>query len=114
MKHIPIILTTIHGGFSLLLIGISSAMPLGGTGGGIGYITALAAFVINLPGVLTIKQFFTSSPKHRSLSTWVVSAGMILITDIYLFLFLTFIFWMIGRTRNLAKKRVRATVLPQR
>jgi len=57
MNRIPTMLTAIHAAISLLLFGTSHAMPPGGIGGGIGYITALAAFIINLPGVLTIRQF---------------------------------------------------------
>ena len=95
-------LTAIHGAISLLLFGTSHAMPPGGIGGGIGYITALAAFIINLPGVLTIRQFYTSSPDHGPLTIWVGSIGMILITDIYLFLSLTIVCIIIARIKNSA------------
>lgn len=109
MKRIPTILTAIHGGFSLLLLGISHSMPLGG----IGYFAALTAFIINLPGILTIRQFYTSSSNDGLLSVWVGSFGMILITDIYLFLFLTIICLIIGRMKNSANNRVETTTLPR-
>ena len=105
MKRIPIIIAVIHGGFSLSLFGISLSMPSVGIGGGIGYATAFAAFIINLPGVLTIRQFYTSSPTHTHLVVWTTSIGMILITDIYLFLFLMIIGWMIDRRRNFQSAR---------
>lgn len=96
-------LTAIHGASSFVLFGISHGMPLGGIGGGVGYMTALAAFIINLPGVLTIRQFYTSSPDDGPLTIWVGSIGMILITDIYLFLFLTIICMIISRMKNWEK-----------
>jgi len=83
-------------------------MAPGGIGGGIGYVTALAAFIINLPGILTIRQFYTSSPDHGPLTIWVVSIGMILITDIYLFLFLATICIIIARMKNTTNHAAKA------
>ena len=114
MKWKPIALTAIHGGFSLFLLAVSHLMPLGGVGGGIGYCTALLAFMINLPGIHTLKQFYTTSPSDGPLSMLIGSIGMIAITDIYLFLFLSLAFYGIGKLMKSANNRVEDTGDPLR
>ena len=103
MKWTPITLTAIHGGFSFFFLAVSHLMPMGGAGGGIGSLITLLAFIINLPGILTLKQFYTSSPNDGPLSRLIGLIGMIAITDIYLFLFLILAFFGVGKLMKSAK-----------
>jgi hypothetical protein len=113
LKWVPVALAAVHGGFSVTLLGISHLMPMGGLGGGIGHITALLAFVLNLPGVLTLKPFYTSSPSDGPFSVFLGSLGMIVITDIYVLLLLTVLCFGIAKAMKWANQSVEATADPQ-
>ena len=80
LKNLPFFLTAIHGTFSLGLLLLSSILPAGGFAGGIGYIAALGAFLIDTPWL--VRRFVV---------------GMILITDFYLLIFLYIITWGMAR-----------------
>ena len=97
VKNLPFILTAIHGTFSLGLLLLSSILPAGGFAGGIGYIAALGAFLINLPGCLTLHHFYAASVSDGPILKWGELVGMILITDFYLLILLYIITWGMAR-----------------
>ena len=54
----------IHPLASFLLMGSGSALPSGGLLGAFGFYGCLAGFVINLPGIVIVRQFYTSTVYH--------------------------------------------------
>lgn len=61
---------------TLAFAGFSAVLPMGGTFGALGYVLALLAFILNLPGVLVVQRFYhsTASPTTGAYSFLLVAA----------------------------------------
>lgn len=76
----------LHASSSLALLAAGAMLPSGGNLGAVPYIASLLFFLINLPGVLLLQLFYTSSPEILWNEKAFVFAGMFLATSALLFL----------------------------
>lgn len=78
MKKTPhrwFLVSLIHPALSALGVILGSTFS-----GVLGYVPGLLAFVVNLPGVMLIKQFYRSTPLEPASTKYLVYVSMIAIT----------------------------------
>ena len=58
--------------------GLSSSLPSGGSFGAVGYVLAMLAFLLNLPGILVVQRFYHSATASKFVSNLVFPAASLI------------------------------------